>query len=147
MDASQIEKMKALALAAPSIRRWSERMPEHVRQLGTAASESPYKDAEIADLRAENDKLTQERDELRAEVERLNAARSADDAVRALNSDGVPLAFIEWWGDWSKSPSLTHESPERIAMDGWLACLNSSRTAAPTPGNTQQPVQKATPQQ
>lgn len=38
--------------AAQPIKTWQERMPEHVRQIGTAASESPYKDAEIADLRA-----------------------------------------------------------------------------------------------
>lgn len=31
---------------------WAERMPEHVRQIGTAASEAGYKDAEIADWRA-----------------------------------------------------------------------------------------------
>jgi hypothetical protein len=39
--------------AGACVKTWQERMPEHVRFLGTAASEAPYKDAEIADLRAQ----------------------------------------------------------------------------------------------
>lgn len=65
-----LDKLKALALA-PEIKPWQERMPEHVRQIGTAASEAPYKDLEIAELRAEVERL-------RADAERYRQLKEDD---------------------------------------------------------------------
>ena len=74
------DKLKALALA-PEIKPWQDRMPEHVRQIGTAASEAPYKDLEIAELRAEVERLRADAADDAREIEVLAAER---DHARAL---------------------------------------------------------------